>query len=266
MLSRISKDKNNNVKHHFELAASASEEPRDRRRKSSTPGVFSRRSSTPSVFSRKSSTDTESSTYDDDSKEIEALFYTLIDHNNAIVDLYDKEFANKTWGLSKDACKALIHTFNTLETKYNASKENLLKKKLSSAQQNEIKEMDTDISAIREEFLTYCETTKVENKEIETKLDELDNIIKEGNPIIEKNYGNWYTKRFAMTDANCREMRDWCDKTIPDFRKKLEDLRGRVTDNGSLPYKTKLTKHENYLKDLETKYNDVIKNKCVGKL
>jgi hypothetical protein len=252
MLSRISKDENNNVKHHFELAAGVPEEPRDRRRKSSTPSV---------TFSRKSSTHTESITGDDDGKEIEDLFNILIGHNNGIVDLYYKEFYNNWLSLSEGACTALIANFITLETKYNDSKEELLKKKLSSDQQKEINIMDSDISAIRKKVLTHCENTKVEDKDIEDKLDKLDNIIKEGEPIIKKNYGKGFLR---MSEANCKEMRDWCDKTLTEFRKKLEDLRDRVTKNGSLPYKKRFKGHEAYLDDLIKKYNYVIDNKCKG--
>jgi hypothetical protein len=263
MLSRISKDKNNNVKHHFELAASAYDESDNRRRRSSeiTPPI-SRRPSieiTPPISRRPSRAGDD----DDADKEIKELLDTLIKHTNDIVDLYNKEYYNKSRMLTETECTALIGKFNTLETAYNASKEILSGKKLSEDDIEYIKDMDSTIGNIKIIVFTYCRNTKVEDKDIEEKLAELDNIITEGTSIINDNYGYGMG---SMNDANCKAMRDWCDKTIPDFRKKLEDLRGRVMKNGSLPYKKRLDNHDKYLKDLETKYKNVINNKCKGKL
>jgi len=248
MLSRISKNENNNVKHHFELAAGAPEASID----------FSRRSSKSSdTHSRRPSTYTDPIASDDD--EIEALFEILITHNDDIVDLYEKKYqAIKMRSLTETECTALIAAFITLETKYNDSKEVLLKKKLSNDDKKKINEMDSNISKIKIIVLTHCRNTKVEDKEIETKLAELDTIIKEGKPIIDKHYGYGVG---TMSEENCKEMRDWCVKTVHVFKEKLEYLRDRVMKNRSLPYIKRFTEHETYLKGLEKTYKDV-QTKC----
>lgn len=238
MLSRISKNKNNTVKHKVSLARPPEVE---------TPEVETPEIVTPK--GEKPEGETPTSDYITELKNI---------HKN-ITDHYHTNFTAKKLGLSNTTCNNFMVAFTKMEKDYDVVKQKVLvRDDVTEENKNSIREWDSSIVEMRTDVLKYCKNTTAKDNDIESKLRDIDKLILPVEKISKDNYGRGYGR---MSAAHCKAMMD-CQPLIDHIKKELDDIESSVTSNGSVPYRKQLKGLRDRCTTLQTKVNHAKTEKC----